>query len=469
MSSQLSHMPERRHDVVVIGGGSAGYAAARTARDAGADVAIVDQGPLGGLCILRGCMPTKTILRSAEIMALMKRAREFGLNPVTAQADLSAIVDRKNRLVQEFADSRIAALRDPRFTLYESRAEFLSPHDIRAGEVRIRGGAFVIATGSSAADVAIPGLDEAGYLTSDEMLDVRRPPVSLLVLGGGLVAVEFAQFFARIGTKVTMVQRGTTLLSDMDEDIGQALAGVFRDEGIDVITGVSFQRVTSTPSEKTVHFLQGGVVQTRSAETILQALGRRPNLNGLNLEAAGVRVVDGRLVVGGDMRTSQRHIFAVGDVNDLTPIVHLAIQQGETAALNATHPNEPARVIDHRLDTEVVFTEPQVAVAGMSERQCRDGAIPYLTASYPFADHGKAMCMGAAHGFVKLLCRPDDGALLGAQIVGPEAGELIHELVAVMYFHGTAQDLLRIPHYHPTLAEIVTYPAESIVEQMGRA
>jgi len=469
MSSQLSHMPERRHDVVVIGGGSAGYAAARTARDAGADVAIVDQGPLGGLCILRGCMPTKTILRSAEIMALMKRAREFGLNPVTAQADLSAIVDRKNRLVQEFADYRIAALRDPRFTLYESRAEFLSPHDIRAGEVRIRGGAFVIATGSSAANVAIPGLDEAGYLTSDEMLDVRRPPVSLLVLGGGLVAVEFAQFFARIGTKVTMLQRGTTLLSDMDEDIGQALAGAFRDEGIDVITGVSFQRVTSTPSERSVHFLQGGVVHTRSAETILQALGRRPNLKGLNLEAAGVRVVDGRLVVGGDMRTSQPHIFAVGDVNDLTPIVHLAIQQGETAAFNATHPNEPARVIDHRLDTEVVFTEPQVAVAGMSERQCRDEAIPYLTASYPFADHGKAMCMGAAHGFVKLLCRPDDGALLGAQIVGPEAGELIHELIAVMYFHGTAQDLLRIPHYHPTLAEIVTYPAESIVEQMGRA
>lgn len=469
MSSQLSHMPERRHDVVVIGGGSAGYAAARTARDAGADVAIVDQGPLGGLCILRGCMPTKTILRSAEIIALMKRAREFGLSPVTAQADLSAIVDRKNRLVQEFADYRIAALRDPRFTLYESRAEFLSPHELRAGDVRIRGGAFVIATGSSAAEVAIPGLDEAGYLTSDEMLDIRRQPASLLVLGGGLVAVEFAQFFTRIGTKVTVLQRSTTLLSDMDEDIGQALAAAFQEEGIEVITGVSFQRVTSTPSEKTVHFVQGGAVHARSAEIIFQALGRRPNLTALNLEAAGVGVIDGRLVVGRDMRTSQPHIFAVGDVNDLTPIVHLAIEQGETAGFNATHPNEPARVIDRRLDCEVVFTEPQIAVAGMSERQCREEAIPYLTASYPFADHGKAMCLGAVHGFVKLLCRPHDGALLGAQIVGPEAGELIHELIAVMYFHGTAQDLLRIPHYHPTLAEIVTYPAESIVEQMGRA
>ncbi|MBA2487331.1 MAG: FAD-dependent oxidoreductase [Nitrospira sp.] len=462
-------MPERRHDVVVIGGGSAGYAAARTARDAGADVAIVDQGPLGGLCILRGCMPTKTILRSTEIVALMKRAREFGLAPVTARADLSAIVDRKDRLVQEFAADRIAALRDPRFTLYEARAEFISPHDIRAGDVRIRGQAFVIATGSTARDVSIPGLKDAGYMTSDTILDLRRPPVSLLVMGGGPVAVEIGQFFARIGTKVTVLQRGATLLSDMDEDVGRALEMAFRDEGIEVLTNVSFLRVTATLSEKTVHLAQGGVLQARSGEIIFQALGRRPNLKGLGLEAAEVQVVDDRLKVGPDMRTSQPHIFAVGDVNDLTPIVHLAIQQGETAAFNATHPHEPARVIDHRLDVEAVFTEPQIAVAGLNERQCRERAIPYLTASYPFADHGKAMVMGETHGFVKLLCRPDSGELLGAQIVGPDAAELIHELIAVMYFHGTAQDLTRIPHYHPTLAEIVIYPAESIVEQMSRS
>ena len=426
------------------------------------------RGPWEGCAFCAGACRRKTILRSAEIMALMKRAPEFGLAPVTARADLSAIVDRKNRLVQEFADYRIAALRDPRFTLYESRAEFTSPHEIGAGGVRIQAEAFVIATGSSVAEVAIPGLSEAGYVTSDEMLDVRRPPASLLVLGGGLVAVEFAQFFARIGTKVTMLQRASTLLSDMDQDVGQALASAFQDEGIEVITGVSFDRVTSSPTDKTVHFQQNGISQARSAEIIFHALGRRPNLKGLNVEAAGVKVINGRLVVGADMRTSQPHIFAVGDVNDLTPIVHLAIQQGETAAFNATHPDVPARVIDHRLDSEMVFTDPQVAIAGLSERQCREQSIPYLTASYPFADHGKAMCLGALAGFVKLLCRPDNGELIGAQIVGPEAAELIHELIAVMYFHGTAQDLLRIPHYHPTLAEIVTYPAEAIVEQMGR-
>jgi len=289
------------------------------------------------------------------------------------------------------------------------------------------------------------------------------------VLGGGLVAVEFAQFFSRIGTKVTMLQRGATLLSDMDPDVGGALASAFTADGIEVLTGVSLSRVTTSASNKTVHFRQHGVSHTRSADVILHALGRRPNLRGLNVEAAGVKVVDGRLTVGADMRTSQPHIFAVGDVNDLTPIVHLAIQQGETAAFNATHPDVPARVIDHRLDSEMVFTDPQVAIAGLTERQCHEQAIPYLTASYPFADHGKAMCLGALEGFVKLLCRPDNGELIGAQIVGPEAAELIHELIAVMYFHGTAQDLLRIPHYHPTLAEIVTYPAESILEQMGRS
>ena len=468
MSPQLPHMPEHRHDVVIIGGGSAGYAAARTARDAGADVAIVDPGPLGGLCILRGCMPTKTFLQSSEMMAMMKRAREFGLAPVTPFADLSAIVDRKNRLVQEFADYRIASLRDPRFTLYESRAEFISPRDILAGDRRIRGQAFVIATGSTAREVPIPGLDEAGYQTSDTILDLRRPPVSLLVLGGGPVAVELGQFFARIGTKVTILQRGATLLSNMDADVGRALEASFQKEGIEVVTDVSLQRVTHTPSEKTLHYMQGSVVQTRSAETILQALGRRPNIHGLGLEAAGVQVIGGRLTVGQDMRTSQPHIFAVGDVNDLTPIVHLAIQQGETAAWNATHSKSPVRMIDHRLDSEAVFTEPQVGVTGLNERQCRERAIPYLTASHPFADHGRAMCMGAAHGFIKLLCRPENGELLGAQIVGPHAAELIHELIAVMYFHGRAQDLLRIPHYHPTLAEIVTYPAEAIVEQMSR-
>jgi pyruvate/2-oxoglutarate dehydrogenase complex dihydrolipoamide dehydrogenase (E3) component len=178
-------------------------------------------------------------------------------------------------------------------------------------------------------------------------------------------------------------------------------------------------------------------------------------------------VVDGeRIIVDDAMRTSQAHIYAVGDVNDVSPIVHLAIQQGEVAGYNATHADQPAKTVEHRLDTEVVFTDPQVAVLGLSEMQAKAEGICYLISSYPFADHGKALCLGAPKGFVKLLATPRTGEILGAQIVGPEAGELIHELIAVMYYHGTAADLLRMPHYHPTLAEIVTYPAEALVERL---
>jgi len=156
----------------------------------------------------------------------------------------------------------------------------------------------------------------------------------------------------------------------------------------------------------------------------------------------------------------------VGDVNGLHEIVHIAIEQGEVAAYNATHPDRPAKRTDDRLAVQVTFTDPQVASVGRSEKECAENNIPYLVASYPFDDHGKSMCLGETHGHVKLLCAPHSGEIIGAHIVGPEAGELIHELIAVMYFRGTARDLMQIPHYHPTLAEILTYPAEDIVEQM---
>ena len=457
----------KTHDVIVIGGGSAGYAAARTARDAGADVAIVDHGPLGGLCILRGCMPTKAILRSAEVAALLRRAKEFGLSPVSVQADLSAIVDRKDRLVREFADYRIQQLRDPRLTLYQSRAVFRSPHEITVGDTVLSAGSFILATGSRPSEIPISGLVQAGYFTSDTILGLRTQPGSLIVLGGGAVALELGQFFARLGTRVTILQRGRTLLSEMDEDVGRVLEAALIDEGIEVVTGAQLLHVTHDATGKTVWVMKDGRERSYIGAEILQAVGRRPNIEGLHLDLAEVTLDSGRIVVDGAMRTSQAHIYAVGDVNDVSPIVHLAIQQGEIAAYNATHADQPAKTIDHRLDTEVVFTDPQVAVLGLNEARAKAEGIPCLTASYTFADHGKALCLGATHGFVKLLCAPQTGEILGAQIVGPEAGELIHELIAVMYYHGTADDLLRMPHYHPTLAEIVTYPAESIVERLG--
>ncbi|MFO0775237.1 MAG: FAD-dependent oxidoreductase [Nitrospiraceae bacterium] len=453
-------------DLVVVGGGSAGYAAARTAADLGARIAIVDEGPLGGLCILRGCMPSKALLASADVAAAMRRAADFGLAPVTIRADLRAMVQRKRRLVREFADYRIQSLRDPRFTLFEARGSFCSPHELRVGERTITAGAFIVATGSTISSVAVEGLEEVGYDTSDSIMELEEQPPSLIVLGGGAVGTELGQFFARIGTEVTILQRTGTLLSWHDADVGEALARALREDGMTVWTGVESVRVSQEAGRKTVRFRQGGEERVATADLLLHALGRVPNLASVNLAAAGIDVSGTAPVVGSDLRTTQPHIFLVGDANGITPIVHLAIQQGEIAAYNALRPTAPQKRLDHRLDMDVVFTDPEVAQIGLNERACRLAGIAYKAARYDFADHGKALCLGATHGFVKLLCDPTTGTILGGQIVGRHAGELVHELAAVMYYHGTVHDLARIPHYHPTLAEIVTYPAEALMARV---
>lgn len=455
------------YDVIVIGGGSAGYAAADTAQSAGAKVAIADPGPLGGLCILRGCMPTKTLLRSSDVMALMRRAGEFGLSASDLQADLPAIIDRKNRLIREFADYRIRQLKDSRFTLIEDRVAFVSPNEIEAGGKRLSAKSFIIATGSVIDRIPVPGLEGTSTITSDDVLELKQLPQTMIVLGAGPVAAELAQFYQRLGTQVTLIQRSPQILSFTDEDLARPIEARFRQEGMTVFTGTQLQQVDSDGKNKTVRFLHEGKEKTVSAQTLFDALGRRPNTGGLNLEAAGVAMGQGGIGVDCGMRTRQPHIFAVGDVNGLHEIVHIAIQQGEVAGWNATHPDQPPREIDERLTANVVFTDPQLASVGYTEKDCRAKKIEYLAASYPFNDHGKSLCLGETHGHVKLLCDPKSGEIIGGHITGPEAGELIHQLIAIMYYNGTVGDVLNMPHYHPTLSEIITYPAEALAAKIG--
>jgi pyruvate/2-oxoglutarate dehydrogenase complex dihydrolipoamide dehydrogenase (E3) component len=451
-------------DVVVIGGGSAGYAAANTAQSKGAKVAIVDKGPLGGLCILRGCMPTKTILRSSDVLALIHRAKEFGLSVSNPSADLSLINDRKIRLINEFASYRVEQLNDPKYTLIEEHASFLSPHQLKVGKRVLSAKNFIIATGSTTAEFPVPGLAEVGFLTSDDVLELRETPESMIVLGAGPVAVELAQFFCRIGTQTTLVQRSDYILSKGDEDLACPVETRFREEGMEVYTGTKLLRVEKSRYGRTVFFSHEGKEKSVTASTILQALGRKPNIDGLNLSAASVNVNQGRIEVDQEMRTNVPHIFAVGDVNGLHEIVHIAIEQGEIAAHNVTQ--EDTRQFDERLKLSITFTDPPVASVGLSEKECQKLSILYLKATYPFDDHGKALCLGETHGHVKLLCSPDSGEIIGAHVVGPEAGEMIHQMVTLMHFRGTVHDLVKLPHYHPTLSEIFTYPAEELAQML---
>ena len=452
-------------DVTVIGGGSGGYAAARTAAARRLRTVVIDgASELGGLCILRGCMPTKALLYAAEVRHLAKSGSLWGMQSAALPFDWPAVSARKDAVIKEFADFRAGQLQDGRFELIRAQARFLDPHTVELNDGRRLSSAhFVISTGSVVGRPPLPELVAVGCLDSDSALELKTLPASLIVLGGGAIAVEFAQLFARFDVAITLVQRSSQLLKDFDPDAAGAVESALRREGIRVITDTQLTGAGRSGALKTVSFLGNGRKQEVAAEEILFALGRNPNTAGLQLDHAGVHTDGGRIVTNAQMQTSAPHIYAAGDCTGPHEIVHIAVQQGEIAAHNIANPTKP-RELDYRLLISVVFTDPQAASAGLTEKAAKKAGVSYLAASYPFNDHGKSIIMGAQEGFVKLLADSKSGEILGGSCVGPSGGELIHEIVVAMARRMTVHELAATPHYHPTLAEIWTYPAEELAD-----
>jgi pyruvate/2-oxoglutarate dehydrogenase complex dihydrolipoamide dehydrogenase (E3) component len=462
-------------DVAVIGGGSAGFAAARTATSLGASVVVIEGGAeIGGLCILRGCMPSKSLLESAHRWYEIGRAREFGLVAKPVEVSMKCIQARKQHLVGGFAAHRRKQLRQAKFHLLRGLASFLDPQTLLVTRGRkqelVTASTFIVATGSVITRVPIPGLWETGCWTSDTALNTEKIPKRLAVLGGGVIAVELGQFFARVGSKTTMLQRSRRIVRNYDPDVSLELERAFKAEKIDVRTGVKLLEVSKTGKGKKIIYQQGKKREELVVDEILYAMGRAPALEGLKLENAGVTLAEGRLRVNDQLASAAPHLFAAGDAVGPHEVVHIAIQQGEIAAKNAVNhlrgDHQKPDVVDYRLKTLVTFTDPEIASVGLTETEAKEKGIDYLSASYPFNDHGKAMIGGHEFGFVKIIAEKTRGEILGAEVIGPHASDLIHELIAVMRYRGTAQELATMPHYHPTLSEIVTYPAEEIADKI---
>ena len=471
------------YDFVVIGGGSAGYAAARTATALGLHTALIEGGKdVGGLCILRGCMPSKTMIESANRFVSIRRAREFGLRAENISVVGSEVQARKRRIVGEFAAYRREQLEQGTFDYIRGLARFVGEHRLRIiapeGEgdgspplpPEIEFKTVLVATGSKVADVPIPGLQEIGYLTSDDALNLEAYPSSVIILGAGAIGLEACHQLAGLGSLVTVVQRGSQIMRETDADVAGALEQALCSQGVRFHCGAHLLHAEIDPADgqKRVWFERGGNQHCIAAQEILFALGRTPCTDNLELNRAGVVTTKkGGIEVGPDQRSrSKRHVFAAGDVCGPYEIVHIAIQQAEIAARNAARhvgkldgsPEE----IDYRLKLFVLFTEPQMAQVGLTERECQHAGRDFTVAKYPFNDHGKAIIKGETDGFVKLIAERTTGEILGGAVVGPEAAELIHEITVAMHFHGTAADLAKVPHYHPTLSEIWTYPAEEL-------
>lgn len=457
------------YDVAVIGAGSGGFAAARTAASAGLKTVVLEGGrEVGGLCILRGCMPSKALLYAAEVLHLARKANTWGLRIPKAGFNFAQVMARKDRMIEDFASYRRKQLANGKFKFIRANARFTDPHTVKLSNGRnLTAANFVLATGSVVSASPLPQLNQVGYLTSDDALTLKKLPKSLIVLGGGSVACELAQFFARFDVKVTMIQRSPHVLHEFDEDARVSVETALRRDGIQLFTGTKLLDAKRTRDGKVVEFEHAGNCVRAKAEEILFCLGRTPNTAGLRLEKAGVQLDGSRILTNSRMQTTAPHIFAAGDCTGPYEIVHIAIHQGEVAARNIIHPRK-RETTDYRLLTTVVFTDPQVATAGLTEKEAAARKIPFLTASYPFNDHGKSLIMEALDGFVKLLADPRTGEILGGACVGPSGGELIHEILAAMAKRMTVHELAAMPHYHPTLAEIWTYPAEELADQIPR-
>ena len=459
-----------RVDLVVLGAGTAGFAAAQVARARGRSMMLVSgPGELGGTCIRRGCMPAKTLLSSTERLGDVERASHLGVRVAAERIDLRAVVARKRELVEYFANDRIHDLEA--YPLVRGLARFVARDTIAIGDRRITANAFVIATGSHIVAPPILGLARATYFTSDEALEMTEPPRRLAVIGGGPVGCEFAQYFARLGARVTLVQSEATLLRNEDPDVGESIARALANDGVDVRVGCDVVSVAE-PQDRSgaMHCV---VVRDRDGDgrievdAIMLASHRVPNVDSLDLERAGVTCeASGGVAVAADLRTSNPAIFAAGDVLGRRCLVHVAEYTGRLAAQNAIDGTRIAADFD-RFEAHAVYTQPQVAVAGLTENACRERNIAIDVRRHPFSDVGKALVSDTAEGFVKMIAGRD-GRILGVAIVGDDAIDLIGEAIALVDRGATTREVADMPHLHPTMGEIYARVAADFEATIAR-
>ena len=468
------------YDFVIIGGGSAGYAAAEQAHRRGLRIAVIQGSQkFGGLCIQNGCMPSKALLESANRFRELGEAHEFGLNP-GGKPTFSApeIIARKRRFVDEFAVDRRKEMEHGGFDLMLGRARFIDANTVEVAPLgeggltrQIHARTTLIATGSRIKMLPLPGLEETGVLTSDKVLDADHIPRSVIVLGAGPVGLEAAHYYSSLGTDVTVLNSAEHILGSVDFDVSTALMRSMENRGTKFFCGAKVISLSREDKHrKSVRFEFKGEERSVEAAEIIYAIGREPCSDLLGLENADIEVDKNQHIqTRATQQTSCPHIFAAGDVAGPYEILHLAVRQGEVAARNAARflqrLDGEMEQMDYRLKLQAVFTEPEVAAVGMNEKEVVEAKRAFHAVSFPFNDHGRAIIEGTTDGFAKLIAEQGTGELLGAAVVGPRGAELIHEIVAVMYYHGTVNDLLVMPHYHPTLSEVWRSVAQKWVEE----
>ncbi|QES46950.1 mycothione reductase [Streptomyces venezuelae] len=446
----------RTHDIVIVGAGSGN--AVVDERFSHLDVAIVDEGPFGGTCLNRGCIPSKMLVHTADTAEGVREAGRFGVDAALHGVRWADVRDRVfGRVDREAAEGEEDRRRSPYVHVYKGQARFTADRTLLVetgdGTVTIRGEQVVLAAGSRPAVPAPVAESGLPFETSDTVMRLDSPPRRLAVLGGGYIAAEIAHVFHAAGSSVTVIEQEDTLLADQDEDVAAAYTEIAADR-YEVRTGAALTRVEGTPGRLRLVLDEGTTV---AADTLLVAVGRTPNSDRIRAGRAGIALHDdGRVVVDGCQRTTAPGVFALGDVCSPYPLKHVANREAEVVAHNLLHADDPVRA-GHEAVPAAVFTRPQIARVGRTERECREEGLDYAVAVRRFADTGYGWALEDTTGFCKVLADRGTGLLLGAHILGPQAATLIQPLVVAMSMGIGAAALARTPYWiHPAPTEAVS-------------
>ncbi len=461
-------MPE--YDIAVIGGGPGGYVAALDAGMRGANVVLIEKDRrLGGTCLLRGCIPSKTMVKTAELLSEMRHPNDFGIQG-TAVADWGGIVARKDKVVDGLTKGIVDLCKARKVTRLQGTGRLLTPGSILVqGDsefsgmaLTVRAKSIILATGSATIlGTEVPGGDSPRVITSDQILDmdltlraIPTLPKSMVIIGGGIVGMEFASIFAAYGTKVTAVITSPRLLRNVDEEIARRFSQLLKAAGVEVLLKSNVQEFRDAGDHVDVVIQTEGSAEPRivAAEYALYAKGRRPYTDGLGLDTVGVRTERGYVPTDSYMRTNVPGIYAIGDIVPGHMLAHVASYEAEVAV---DHILDHPREADYRAVPDCIFTIPEIASVGLTEALAKEKGIPVRVTKFPFAALGRAQAIGEPHGLVKLVCSAEDRTILGMQIMGAHASDIIAEGTVAVQQGMTADDLAHTMHAHPTMPEAV--------------
>ena len=459
----------QEYDIIVLGAGTTAFAGARIAAAAGKKVLMVEQSHLGGTCVNWGCIPSKTLIHKAEMYHGARKGESWGLNLRAGYPDCGTLMPLKLKAVETVRESHYQreVNNTVNLTVVHARGQFISPHEIQAGDQTYTAPQILIATGGEPRVVPIPGLDTVKYLTSYSALHLPCFPESVIMLGGGVIALEMGQMFARFGTRVTILERGPRLLAEFDLRLTEQFRAMLEAEGVEILCNVDALRVEKRGEKTCLYALLNGAEVGFSAERLMLAIGTQPLTRGLGLEEIGVKTDRGGFIkVDSQLRTSVPGIWAAGDVTGQPLIAPAGAREAQIAVKNMLDP-QGNHTIDHRFSPMAVFVDPEFATVGLTKYQAEAQGYNVVTTFLPLDRVPKAHVMGELLGGVLLTAEKGSGKVLGVQMLCPRAADIIHEATLAVRFGLTVVDLTTTVHVYPSISDGLRQAARENAFEQG--